>query len=125
MEIEEQRTKLANVWHAAAELLSIRIEAPYTLKNIDGNEVPCVAYLPDFGGPNGMVIGHTSSPRHQVDASLKSAAESRHLFYSFINFKVYEIYNEEAFKEALMDWAFFGVETLRPSWMADWKKTKA
>jgi len=92
------------------------------LKGADGIEVSCVAHLPDFGSPNGMVIGFIHHPDYGVDTRLKLAAESQGLFCSFINYKVYGHYNEEVFKEALADWGFFGDETLRPSWMADPKE---
>jgi hypothetical protein len=39
------------------------------------------------------------------------------MFYSFINAQIYEHYNEETFKEALVDWGYFGDETRRPSWL--------
>src|ERR1043166_7686336 len=122
MGTEELFKTLSDAWRTAAKCLSLRIEAPYVLKGEDGIDVFCVAYLPDFGSSNGMVIGFFSRPDHKLDTSLKLAAESRGLSYSFINYKVYEHYSENTFKEALADWGFFGDETLRPSWMADRKK---
>ncbi len=37
--------------------------------------------------------------------------------YSLMNVSIYQNYNDEVYKEALIDWGFFGDETLRPSWM--------
>src|SRR5260370_32358451 len=102
MKTEDLRNTLSDAWRTAAKSLSLRIEAPYVLEGADGIKVPCVAYLPDFGSPNGMVIGFICRPDHKDDSRLRLAAESRGLFFSFINFKVYEQYNEEIYKEALV-----------------------
>ncbi len=83
------------------------------MKDASGNETVCAAYLPDFGGSKGMVIGSLDRPR----AQLKRGAEERGFYYSFINFKIYEKYDEEVFREALLDWGFFGDESMRPIWM--------
>jgi hypothetical protein len=64
-----------------------------------------------------MVIGYIHPPEVKTDPSLKSGAKARGLFYSFINLKVYAKYDEEVFKEALLDWGFFGDEAMRPIWM--------
>ena len=109
---------LSAVWRSAAEVLSIRIEAPYLLKAKNGAKIHCIAYLPDFGSPNGMVIGFTCGPSYEIDKALKSAAEAQNVFCSFVNFEAYKIYNEEVFKEALSDWGFYGTKTLRPSWLS-------
>jgi len=85
METEERQNALCSGWRTAASVLLIRIEAPYVLKNANGTEVRCIAHLPDFGSSKGMVIGHTTRPGYEVDGALKSAAESRGLFYTFIN----------------------------------------
>ena len=117
MKKEEQIRKLSEVWLSAGKLLSFRIEAPYLLDGPDGNAALCVGYLPDFGGSNGTVVGVYSSMLGTFPR-LISAAKSRKLFYSFINFEVYEKYDEEEFKRALNDWGYFGSENLRPSWMS-------
>jgi len=87
------------------------------LKSADGQAVLCSAYLPDFGGPAGMVFGLLEGPDHEVDKRLSSAADAQGLYHSFINAEVYESYDEEVFKEALTDWGFFGDEERRPVWL--------
>jgi hypothetical protein len=64
-----------------------------------------------------MVIGLTSRPAYEIDKEVKSAAEAQGLFYTFINADVYEYYNEHVFKEALVDWGFFGSDDHRPDWL--------
>jgi hypothetical protein len=108
---------LATAWKRAAEVLSVRLESPYRFKTNTEKEVPCVGYLPDFGGPKGMVISYLSAPEFGIDSVLASQAKSFGFYCSFINPKVYEKYDEEVFKEALVDWGFFGNEDMRPSWM--------
>jgi hypothetical protein len=77
----------------------------------------CIACLKDFGGPNGMVIGLYSNHPSETNKNLRLAAESRRLYYSFINAEFYERYEEREFKDALADWGFFGDESIRPKWM--------
>ena len=71
MRTEDLRSVLSNTWRTAAKSLSLRIEAPYMLKSADWIEIPCVAYLPDFGNSNGMVIGFICRPNHKLDTRLK------------------------------------------------------
>jgi hypothetical protein len=117
MDAEEMRKRVCDAWRIAANALSVRIEAPFTLKTKDAEEVLTMAHLPDFGGPRGMIIGLLSRPAYTTDKGVKSAAESLGLYYSLINPEVYERYDEEVFKEALADWGFFGNEDRRPKWL--------
>jgi hypothetical protein len=117
MSIEEQKVKLTEVWQTAASRLSVRVEAPYLLKSADGAEVMCVAFLPDFGGTHGTVVGCLCSPTFEADKKIARVAKSVGTFYSFMNFDIYSDYNEERFKEALIDWGFYGSDYIRPNWL--------
>jgi hypothetical protein len=117
MNPEAKMRMVCDAWRVAAGALSFRIEAPYAIRTPSGKEVPCVGFLPDFGSRNGMVIGLTSGPAYEIDKELKLAAESQKVFYTFINGKAYDRYNEEIFKEALVDWGYFGHEDQRPEWL--------
>jgi hypothetical protein len=117
MNTEQKMKRVCDAWRIAAVALSIKVEAPYVIRTRDGKEVACIAHLVDFGGPNGMIIGLYSRPASETDKELKSAAESKGLFYSFINADFYERYDENEFKEALTDWGFFGDEDRRPNWL--------
>jgi hypothetical protein len=117
MNTEEKRIKVCDAWQMAASALSIRIEIPYLLKTADGEQIPYVAHLPDFGGPKGIVIDLYFRGDYELNERLKLAALSQGLFYSFINAEIYERYDEEVFKEALVDWGFFGNEDCRPNWL--------
>jgi len=63
-----------------------------------------------------MVIGFTESSEFESNIRLKSFAKSNGFYCSFINYEVYQQYDEEIFKEALSDWNFFGPKELRPKW---------
>ena len=112
--VQDQRQRVCDSWQIAARVLSISVEAPYVIKKNDLIDIPCVAYLPDFGSANGMVIGLTSDPSNKA---IQSAAVSLQLYYSFINPDFYQHYNDEEFQEALVDWGFFGDEERRPDWL--------
>jgi hypothetical protein len=113
----EAKMKMAgNAWRIAASALSFRIEVPYLIRTTNGKQIPCVAFLPDFGSRNGMVIGLIGAT-YKTDRELALAAKPQGMFCSFINPAVYERYDEETFKEALVDWGYFGDESRRPNWL--------
>lgn len=105
-----------NAWTVASKLLGIRIVVPFTLSN-ENEFVECIAFLPDFGSPRGMVLGLTTPPEFKTDAVLIKCAKKRKLFYSFINPAIYSTYDEKRFKEVLTDWGFFGPIEKRPAWL--------
>jgi hypothetical protein len=114
---EAKRERVSEAWRIGASALSIRVEAPYLLKTAEGKEVVCIAYLPDFGDTKGMIIGLVCRTAYKKDNGLKSAALALGLYYSFINPEMYDRYDEGLFKEALVDWGFFGDEDRRPDWL--------
>jgi len=116
MNTEDQKKTVSDAWRTAASSLAIRVEAPYVLVDANHAEVSCIAYLPDFGGSKGMVIGPICNSDYKTDRVFL-AATSRGLYCSLVNAEVYEHYEEATFKEALTDWGFFGDETRRPSWL--------
>jgi hypothetical protein len=124
MNTEAKRKMVRDAWRVAASALSFRIEAPYLIRATNGKQIPCVAFLPDFGSANGMVIGLICDPTYTLDIcdpildkELALAADSHETFYTYINPQIYERYDEEIFKEALVDWGYFGDEIRRPNWL--------
>jgi hypothetical protein len=98
--------RIVEAWREAASDLNIRLVAPFEWLSPEGIVQPFEGYLPDFGGPNGMVflyLGH----------------ESRSMPDQFYWSKVgdsYRIYDRTFFIETLNDWGYFGDESLMPSW---------
>jgi hypothetical protein len=118
MNVEEKMKMVCEAWSAAVTALSIKIQQPYVIYTANGIEISCLAYLPDFGGPKGMVMFLYSLGSSEIDKARKSAAESQGLFYSFISDEFYKRYDEKEFKEALADWGYFGNEDHRPGWLS-------
>ena len=79
----------------------------------------CVAHLPDFGSPKGMLIGGVIGPNFETDRTIKRVANELGKYCSFINIKVYTKYEEAVFKEALRDWGYWGADDQRPRWLQD------
>jgi hypothetical protein len=100
-------------WKTASWALGISVTAPFTCSD----SLECVAFLPDFGGPNGMVVGAIGAPA-ETDRALGRWAKERGLYLSFLNPEVYQTYDASTFKEALVDWGYFGPSETRPSWLA-------
>lgn len=108
--------RVIRAWLEASAKLGIKVIAPYTLS--DGNQsLRCLAYLPDFGSPNGMVVAPLTSPALLSDRHLHELAQKKGLFCSSIDPLGWAQYDETAFKDALVDWGFFGPDNERPAWL--------
>ena len=64
------------------------------------------AYLPHFGGTNGMVIG----------AIGRNSTKVQSIYVSLVNPEVYSGDAIHELREALNDWGWFGPIDLRPNW---------
>jgi hypothetical protein len=101
----------------ASRKLGIKVAAPYTLRHA-GKSTQCLAFLPDFGSPNGMVVGATMPPEFQTDTTLIECARAKGMSFSFLNLERYNNFDEQRYKEALLDWGFFGPPGERPQWIS-------
>lgn len=104
-------------WGEASRRLGIKIASPFVLRAGEIS-VDCIAFLPQFGSLNGMVIGACLPPEFDTDPALIRCAQMSGLYYSFINPERYAVFDEERFKEALSDWQFYGASDERPIWLS-------
>lgn len=104
-------------WREACNHLKVRVVAPYTLE-VAEDSTTCLAFLPDFGGQNGMVIGAMDLPKLGTDAHLKKLAERKGFYFSFVNAPAFADapIDDKAFKDALEDWGYYGTKEKRPAW---------
>jgi hypothetical protein len=103
-------------WKQAGEDLGFKIEAPYRLENGDQSFL-CVAYLPHFGGVNGMVFsGLLPNRLICTEDDFGPLAKRMKFYHSYINLEVYSPYDRELFIETLSDWGFFGPADKLPAW---------
>jgi len=109
----------ADTWREACNRLMVRVTAPFDLAS-GASSVKCIAFLPDFGGPNGMVILSMDLPEVKPDQNLASLAKRDGLYFSFLNVSVFanKAVPDEVFKEVLEDWGYFGPLDRRPKWYA-------
>jgi hypothetical protein len=103
-------------WLEAASKLGIKVIAPYCLK-VGEETIECIAFLPDFGGREGMFVAPTAPPDFEIDARLVDFAKKNRLFYSFVNPAAWADYDQSTFAEALQDWGYFGPLGTRPAWL--------
>lgn len=115
--MEPNLDSLFYAWRVAGVTLGIRVESPYWSDTKVGGRVCCIAHLPDFGSPRGMLIGVVTGPEFETDEAVIRLAEDLGKYYSFINASVYEKYNECIFREALEDWGYWGSLEDRPQWL--------
>lgn len=113
---EQRKRQMSDVWIAAGRELEIRVFAPYPFAS--GNSASeCVAYLPDFGGPGGMLLSAICPPEFLTDCQLTVDAHSAGYYVSFISADSYAFFDGTKFKEALIDWGFYGPPDMRPTWI--------
>jgi|GEM_PF-1659421 len=113
--LTEVLERVSRAWMTASVELDIRVVAPYRLDAPSGS-AECVAFLPDFGGPSGMVIGAIMAPRFQTDKRIMHLCNEVGVYCSFINVDAYFDYRKERFIDALRDWGYFGNAEKQPNW---------
>ncbi len=116
--VDENVIALAsNSWRKVCERLQVKIVAPYILE-IERESVVCIAFLPDFGGQNGIVIGAMDLPRVGTDQHLENLVKRKGLCYSFVNAPAFARadVDDKVFKEALEDWGYYGPHDKCPAW---------
>ena len=101
--------EMSAAWREAGAQLQIRVIAPFGLALPDGSTVMVEAFLPDFGGPRGMVV---LSFEDDVRAERTAATE---LYRSLLG-NAYRRFDEALFRETLDDWGWFGDDATRPAW---------
>jgi hypothetical protein len=105
-----------DAWKDASRHLGIRVVAPFAL-SAGHVTAACIAFLPDFGGQNGMVVGALEPSELEPDPALVECARTLGMFYSFLNLEKYSTFDPEVFKDALADWGYFGAAESRPTWL--------
>jgi len=103
--------RISAAWREAAEQLGIRVVAPHSLRLPNGDALDVEAFLPDFGGPNGVVAVAMSDDRRCCLADASAQYVSRIA-------ECYRAFDGPLFRETLDDWGWFGPEALRPDWYA-------
>ena len=116
----------ADSWRKACARLQVRVESPYTL--VIGEElVSCLAFLPDFGGGNGIVVVAMDLPKIGPDEHLESILSKCKITYSFVNVSAFARadVSEDIFKRALEDWGYYGSQDNCPVWYKSYKGNRA
>jgi hypothetical protein len=112
---QELVNRLEEAWRTAGKELGFRVESPFVLNE----SKKCVARLPDFGGPGGMVIGAIFPPKYLPIESLHLEAATAGYYVSYVNAETYSAFEALQFQEALNDWGYFGPPEKKPGWMTN------
>ena len=102
-------------WATASRLLGIRVTTPCSTR-LGEISVDCLAFLPDFGSPKGMVVGTLFRPYMETDNTLEDFAKARGMFYSCLSLPDFADFDKRKHKEMLLDWGYFGSPDKRPNW---------
>jgi hypothetical protein len=113
--LNELLDQLEEAWRAAGCELGISIDVPFFLNGTER----CVARLPDFGGPNGMLIGAIFRPKFAMSQSLQTLAAGSGYYVSIVNAEQYAAFDALKYQEALNDWGYFGPPLSKPAWIKE------
>jgi hypothetical protein len=105
--LTEEKVKIARKnWIKGSKKMGFKIITPYHFI-INGEKRKAFAFLPEYGSPNGMLIGFTSSPNFEIDKDILEWAKEQRCFYSFINIDGSLRYDECFIQDSLGDWGKF------------------
>jgi hypothetical protein len=118
---EEQEQRVIAAWIVAERELSIRVVAPFEFR-AGAASYNCIAYLPDFGGPRGMLIEAFVPRKSPRNKALDRDAQAAGYYRSSISADVYQDFDRAKFQEALVDWGYYGPAVSRPQWLDEGNK---
>jgi hypothetical protein len=122
--ISEIVQKASQTWLNAAQTLGIQVTAPFVI-SIDSENIQCIAFIHDFGGPKGTIVGVLHPKTFYSDSRLKEYAKQNGFFCSFVNPLGWVKYDKAMFKDALEDWGYYGIQDKCPPWFKGFKYGKA
>lgn len=93
-----------------ATQLGVRVVSPFFVPNAE-KLVRFDAFLPDFGGNNGIVIIFDKMDNF---AEFLNVARAAGFYFSNLNGEAST--SESSVKETLDDWGFYGPDSMRPAW---------
>lgn len=108
-------------WAAFASQWGINAQAPFALR-VGHQSIACIAFLPDFGSPNGMVVAAMDLPEFGPDDRVSAVARSNGWFYTFLNVSAFapeKNVDARVIREALEDWGYYGSPASKPSWLVE------
>lgn len=118
MELDSSHSAGEQYWQLAASRLAIKVITPFCLSGPSGL-LKCTAFVPHFGNEKGTaVIVKMSGQQTDELPALKQLAEENSVAFSMMfaqpEFRLTE------FKEALLDWGYFGPPESCPRWIDVW-----
>ena len=109
-------TNVSAAWTEAGKALGIQVRAPFEFR-VGDRAHKCLAYLPHFSGPGGVLIMGTRPPDFRADEVFKADAEGCGYAWSFLNIDEYQKFNSDLFRDTLREWGYSGPEVERPGWL--------
>jgi hypothetical protein len=99
---------LSTAWRQVGADLGLDVTAPFTL---DEDGTACVAWIAQFGSPQGVVIVGLSA-----GSEVRDLARSGDRYVSVVNEEAYRRYDRDLFVETLNDWGWHGDPARAPDW---------
>jgi hypothetical protein len=100
----------AQAWIEAGEILKIQVVAPFQFRSEDAL-FDCIAWLPDFGGPRGLALISLND-----EGEMRVTLDRAGYFVSALGPDC-DVFKQQTFTDALLDWGYFGPAEHRQPWM--------
>jgi hypothetical protein len=107
-------TKLQTFIQRACHDVGLSIVVPFGLIMRDGIQVNAQAFLPQLGGPNGMIIVNCYDDLFGTSNELESMGYGYSVLDEPLPSEEYEL---ESFIEIFSDWGWGNVTEAKPDWM--------
>ena len=101
-------SQIVEAWIKAGNELGIRVIAPFELTSESGDGRWFEAFIPDFGGPNGTIVGNRTDELGDV--------REQHGYYASNLYSSYQKFDRQFFIDTLNDWRWFGELGKEPHW---------
>jgi len=95
--------QLVDAWRTAATDLGIRVTAPFSITDADGDEVQFIAHVHDFGASAGTLVWTMPYP-----LPARRLPRGAAFFISTLNPDLYREYNQSRFMSTLAGWGWSG-----------------
>ncbi len=108
---------IADAWRIAtsADEMAIPFVAPFEFTDNKGNRRQCTALIPHLGSPMGTLI----STKYDPDSENFIAAVRGLGYYPVILGEAFEKYDQTRFVKAVLDWGWYGPESLLPTFFEE------
>lgn len=118
--MQSSRRIFSSLLEQRAHVLGVRVFCPFVVTDEQGKQIEFAGFLPAFGSPQGLLVDLIVEPMFEPSQQHERAAKFAGIPVSFVNPECWTE-DESEFKDALIDWGYFGPEGEYPTALRDRK----